>query len=470
MYFMSTLKKASDATAIVSQLRESFDSGLTKKRQWRINQLTALRQLITDNESVLEAALATDLGKSATEAQLTEIGIILGDIDYALKNLSSWLKPQKVSIPLAMMPGKASVVSEPLGVVLIIAPWNYPLQLLLAPLIGAIAAGNAAVLKPSEMAAATSAALAKLIPVYLDTRAVAIVEGAAKETGWLLEQRYDHIFYTGNGRVGQIVLEAAAKHLTPVTLELGGKSPIYVDETVDLEAAAQRIAWAKYLNAGQTCVAPDYVLATSAVQHELEAHLVAAIASLYGPVPKDSPDYGRIINQGHFERLTGLLQDGRVVADGAPDAKQKFIPPTVLAEVSRDAPVMQDEIFGPILPMITVQDLDDAIDFINSKPKPLALYVFSENTLVRRAFTERTSSGSLAFNVAVVQLSVPELPFGGVGASGMGAYRGKRSFDTFSHEKAVFAKSFKPETLALIFPPYTESKKKIIRGLLRKLS
>ena len=452
MYFMSTLKKASDATAIVSQLRESFDSGLTKKRQWRINQLTALRQLITDNESVLEAALATDLGKSATEAQLTEIGIILGDIDYALKNLSSWLKPQKVSIPLAMMPGKAFVVSEPLGVVLIIAPWNYPLQLLLAPLIGAIAAGNAAVLKPSEMAAATSAALAKLIPVYLDTRAVAIVEGAAKETGWLLEPPYDHTSYTGNGRVGQIVLEAAAKHLTPVTLELGGKSPIYVDETVDLEAAAQRIAWAKYLNAGQTCVAPDYVLATSAVQHELEAHLVAAIASLYGPVPKDSPDFGR------------------VVADGAPDAKQKFIPPTVLAEVSRDAPVMQDEIFGPILPMITVQDLDDAIDFINSKPKPLALYVFSENTLVRRAFTERTSSGSLAFNVAVVQLSVPELPFGGVGASGMGAYRGKRSFDTFSHEKAVFAKSFKPETLALIFPPYTESKKKIIRGLLRKLS
>lgn len=467
---MSALKKASDATNLVSSLREGFDYGLTKKRQWRINQLTALRQLITDNEAVLEQALYADLGKSATEAQLTEIGIVLGDIDYALKNLSSWLKPTKVSVPLALQPAKAYVVSEPVGVALIIAPWNYPLQLLLAPLIGAIAAGNAAVVKPSELSSATSAALAKLIPVYLDTRAIAIVEGAAKETGWLLEQRYDHVFYTGNGRVGQIVMEAAAKHLTPVTLELGGKSPIYIDDTVDLEAAAQRIAWAKYLNAGQTCVAPDYILATAAVQHELEAHLVAAIAGLFGPVPQESPDYGRIISDSHFTRLTGLLSDGRVVADGAPDEKQKFIPPTVLAEVSRDSAVMQDEIFGPILPMVTVSDLDDAIGFINSRPKPLALYVFSENTLVRRAFTERTSSGALAFNVAVVHLSVPELPFGGIGASGMGAYRGRRSFDTFSHEKAILSKSFKPETLGLIFPPYTESKKKMIRGLLRKLS
>ena len=466
---MTTLKKKSDAAAIVSALRESFNSGLTAKRQWRINQLTALRQLVVDNESVLEAALFSDLGKSASEAQLTEIGIILGDIDYALSNLSSWLKPQKVSVPLAVMPAKAFVVSEPVGVALIIAPWNYPMQLLLAPLIGAIAAGNAAVLKPSELAPATSAALAKLIPVYLDTRAIAIVEGAAQETGWLLEQHYDHIFYTGNGRVARIVMEAAAKNLTPVSLELGGKSPIYIDDTVDLEAAAQRIAWAKYLNAGQTCVAPDYILATAQVQKKLEAHLVTAMTNLYGADPLQSEDYGRIINDNHFARLSGYLRDGRVIASGKPDAKQRYIPPTVLADVKRDAAVMQEEIFGPILPLITVEDLDDAIDFINSKSKPLALYVFSENTLVRRAFTERTSSGALAFNVAVIHLSVPGLPFGGVGESGIGAYRGKRSFDTFSHEKAILSKPLKPETLGLIFPPFTPAKKKLITGLLRKL-
>ena len=467
---MTTLKNVSEAASLVASLRDAYNSGLTAKRQWRINQLNALRQLVVDNEKILEDALHNDLGKSASEAQLTEIGIILGDIDYALKNLASWLKPQKVAVPLAVMPAKAFVVSEPVGVALIIAPWNYPMQLLLAPLVGAIAAGNAALLKPSELAPATSAALAKLIPVYLDARAIAIVEGAAKETGWLLEQKYDHIFYTGNGRVARIVMEAASKHLTPVSLELGGKSPIYIDDTVDIGAAAQRIAWAKYLNAGQTCVAPDYILATASVQHELEAHLVAAIAALYGADPLQSEDYGRIINDNHFARLSAYLKDGRVVADGKPVKAQRYIPPTVLADVKRDAPVMQEEIFGPILPMITVADLDDAIDFINSKSKPLALYVFSENTLVRRAFTERTSSGALAFNVAVIHLSVPGLPFGGVGESGIGAYRGKRSFDTFSHEKAILSKPLKPETLALVFPPFTESKKKLIKGLLRKLS
>lgn len=467
---MTTLKKKSEAAALVASLRDAYYSGLTAKRQWRINQLNALRQMVVDNESVIEAALFSDLGKSASEAQLTEIGIILGDIDYALKNLSSWLKPHKVSVPLAAMPAKAFVVSEPVGVALIIAPWNYPMQLLLAPLVGAIAAGNAAVLKPSELAPATSAALAKLIPVYLDPRAIAIVEGAAEETGWLLEQRYDHIFYTGNGRVARIVMEAAAKNLTPVSLELGGKSPIYIDDSVDLEAAALRIAWAKYLNAGQTCVAPDYILATQSVQKELESHLVTAIENLYGSDPLLSDDYGRIINDNHFARLSGFLKDGRVVAVGKPVAKRRYIPPTVLVDVKRDAAVMQEEIFGPILPMITVKDLDDAIDFINSKSKPLALYVFTENTLVRRAFTERTSSGAIGFNVAILHLSVPGLPFGGVGESGIGAYRGKRSFDTFSHEKAILSKPLKPETLALVYPPFTESKKKLITGLLRKLS
>ncbi|MEY4040007.1 MAG: hypothetical protein RLZZ52_875, partial [Actinomycetota bacterium] len=260
---MTALTSAPAAATLVASVRDVYNTGRTTKREWRVEQLQALRQMVLDNEELIEKALFSDLGKSATEAQLTEIGIVLGDIEYALKNLSDWLKPHKVSVPLAAMPAKAFVVSEPLGVALIIAPWNYPMQLLLAPLVGALAAGNAVVLKPSELAPATSEAMAKLIPVYLDPEAVVVVEGAAQETGWLLEQHYDHIFYTGNGRVGRIVAAAAATNLTPTTLELGGKSPIYIDDTVDLEAAAERIAWAKYLNAGQTCVAPDYILATA---------------------------------------------------------------------------------------------------------------------------------------------------------------------------------------------------------------
>lgn len=466
---MATVKSAKDAQSLVTTLREHFDAGVTVKRDWRVGQLEALRRMIVDNEAVLEAALHKDLGKSATEAQLTEIGVLLGDIDHALKNLSDWLKPQRVSVPLALVPARAFTVAEPLGVVLIMAPWNYPLMLLLSPLVGALAAGNAVVLKPSEVSSETSQALAALIPAYLDPRGVAVVEGAVKETTWLLDQRWDHIFYTGNGKVGRIVMAAAAKNLTPVTLELGGKSPLYIDETVDLEAAAERIAWAKFLNAGQTCVAPDYVLGTPAVLAELEAHLVAAVAGLYGPDPAKSEDYGRIINKAHYDRLVGLLSSGRVVADGKPNASKRYIPPTVLGDVKRDSAVMQDEIFGPILPLVPVTDLDDALAFIRSRPKPLALYAFTEDTRVRRRFTEQTSSGALVFNVAVVHLSILGLAFGGVGESGMGGYRGKHSFTTFSHMKSIVSKGFKPETLALIYPPYTETKKGLIRGLLRKL-
>lgn len=467
---MGVLEKKSDASNLVASLRSHFDAGVTKSRQWRREQLLALRRMITDNEALFESALATDLGKSKTEAQLTEIGIVLGDIDYTLKHLSSWLQPERVSVPLAVAPAKASVVSEPLGVVLIIAPWNYPMQLLLDPLVGAIAAGNAAVVKPSEISQETSRVLAALIPLYLDTRVVDVVEGAAEETSWLLEQKFDHIFYTGNAKVARIVAAAAAKNLTPVTLELGGKSPIYIDESVDLAAAAERIAWAKYLNAGQTCVAPDYILATPSVQDQLEAHLVAAIAGMYGADPLQSNDYGRIINDAHFARLSSYLKDGRVIANGKPHKKSRYIPPTVLADVERNSLVMQEEIFGPILPMVTVVDKNDAISFINSKPQPLALYVFTEDAAVRKEFIERTSSGAIGFNVAVVHLSVPGLPFGGVGESGMGAYRGKRTFETFSHQKAVLSKSLKPDTLSLVYPPFTPRKSKLISGLLRKLS
>lgn len=467
---MTTLIKKSDAAGAVLSLRATFDSGVTKRREWRENQLGALRNMLVENEAALEAALYADLAKSSTEAQLTEIGIVIGEITNALKHLGQWLLRERVRVPLAMMPARASVVSEPLGVTLVIAPWNYPLMLALAPVVGALAAGNCVILKPSELSPATSAALASLIPRYFDPRAVLVVEGGAKETGWLLEQRFDHIFYTGNGRVGRIVAVAAAANLTPVTLELGGKSPLYIDDSVDIEAAAQRIVWAKFLNAGQTCVAPDYILVSASIQAALEAHLVAAIATLFGAEPEKSPDYGRIINRAHYDRLVGYLSDGRVVADGGCNPDTRFIPPTVLADVKRDAPVMADEIFGPILPMITVKGVDDAIDFIADREKPLALYVFSDDAAVRKAFLERTSSGAIDFNTAVIHLSVPELPFGGVGASGMGSYLGKGSFDTFSHRKAIFSKPLRPETLGLIFPPYTENKKKFIRGMLRRLS
>ena len=467
---MTTLKKRSDATAIVASLKETFDAGITAQKSWRVSQLTALKAMVADNAELFEKALAADLGKSSTEAQLTEIGIILGDADYALKHLDSWLKPKKVPVPIAVMPARASIVSEPLGVVLIIAPWNYPMQLLLAPLIGAIAAGNAAVVKPSEMSGETSKLLASLIPVYLDTRAISVVEGAAEETGWLLEQTYDHIFYTGNGRVARIVAEAAAKNLTPTTLELGGKSPVYLDSTADMKVASERIAWAKFINAGQTCVAPDYILGTPEILASFEQHVHAAIEKFFGKDPETSPDYGRIINKRQFDRLKALRDSGTVGAVGKPVSTTKYFPPTLLTDVARDSAVMEEEIFGPILPLIPVSGVEDAIEFIRSKPKPLALYVYSDDAKVRKAFTERTSSGSLVYNVSVAQLSVPDLPFGGVGESGMGAYRGKRSFDTFSHEKSMLSKPLKPETLSIVFPPYTDSKKKLIKGLLRKLS
>jgi aldehyde dehydrogenase (NAD+) len=458
-----------ETAGIVAGLRNTFDRGVTKPSVWRIKQLHSLRSMLIDHGADFEAALAADLAKNSTESQLTEIGFVIGEIDFALKHLRSWLRPQRVSIPAAAMPARATVVSEPLGVVLVIAPWNYPVQLALTPLVGALAAGNAVVLKPSEVAPATSRLFAGLLPRYLDARAVAVVEGAVDETTELLEQRFDHILYTGNGRVGRIVMAAAAKNLTPVTLELGGKSPVYVDDSVDLAAAARRIAWGKYMNAGQVCVAPDYLLATASVARALEPLLAAAIVELYGSSPKTSPDYGRIVDDRQFDRLGALLASGRTVVGGESDAATRYLAPTVLAEVPRDSAVMQQEIFGPILPLVEVENLDDAIRFITAGDKPLALYVFTERAAVRRRFTTETSSGAIGFGVPSLHLGVAELPFGGVGPSGMGAYHGKRSFSTFSHEKAVLRKSLSPDTVRLIYPPFTPRKDRFIRGLLRKL-
>lgn len=453
----------------VDALRTAFDRGVTTSLAWRLGQLRALRRMLTERAADFEEALRSDLAKHPTESQIAELGFVVGELDHTLRRLRRWLRPRRVAVPGALLPARASTLLEPLGVVLIIAPWNYPVQLLLAPLVGALAAGDAVVLKPSELAPATSAAMARLIPQYLDRRAVAVVEGGVEETTELLAQRFDHIFYTGNGRVGRIVAAAAAEHLTPVTLELGGKSPVYVDDSADLTAVAHRLAWGKFMNAGQTCVAPDYVLATRGVAARLADELRTALRELYGDRPEQSPAYGRIVNDRQFERLTGLLGSGSVAVGGEHDAGSGYLAPTVLTDVPLDSPVMQEEIFGPILPIVPVDGPEEAIRIIRAGDKPLALYVFSERAAVRRRFLTRTSSGAIGFGVPAAHLGVAGLPFGGVGASGSGAYHGERSLRTFSHEKAVLAKPLVPDTMRLIYPPFTEGKDWFARRLLRKL-
>ncbi|MFJ4081417.1 aldehyde dehydrogenase family protein [Streptomyces iakyrus] len=426
---------------VVARLRATFRTGRTKPAEWRMTQLRRLRDMLTENGTDLAAALHTDLGKSATEAFRTEIDFTVREIDHTLDHLADWLRPEPAPAP-AHLGGDVSVWTQydPLGVVLVIAPWNYPAQLLLAPVVGALASGNAVVAKPSELSPATSAVLARLLPAYLDTDAVAVVEGGVPETTALLAERFDHIFYTGNGTVGRIVLRAAAEHLTPVTLELGGKSPAFVDRDTDLAVVADRLARGKFLNAGQTCVAPDYVLTDPETAAALEPLLVNAVKALYGSDPATSGEYGRIVNERHFDRLTGLLDSGRTVVGGTSDRAAKYIAPTVLADVAPDAPVMREEIFGPILPIVTVPGVDEAIDFINDRDKPLALYVFSESEGTRRRFAAETSSGGLGHGLPLAHLTVSDLPFGGVGESGMGNYHGRYSIETFSHRKAVLDK------------------------------
>ena len=455
--------------SVVAGVRKTFDQGRTKPLAWRRAQLRGLRDLLVQAGPQLEQAVWSDLRKSASEAQLTEINITISEVDVALKHLASWTRPARTALPPSVLPARGWVVSEPLGTVLVIGTWNYPILLLLTPLIGALAAGNSAVLKPSELAPATADAIARLVPKYLDPDAVAVIRGDADTTDAILAERFDSIFFTGSGRVGRIVMTAAAKNLTPVVLELGGKSPVYVDDTVDLAEAARRIAWGRFSNAGQTCVAPDYVLATRPVQAELERHLVVALREMWGGDPASSDDYGRIVNDANFERLAKLLDNGRRVTGGETDPATRYIAPTVLADVPRDSAVMAAEIFGPVLPIVTVADVDDAIGYIRANDKPLSLYVYSSDREVRRRFITQTSSGAIGFDVNTIHLAVPELPFGGVGESGMGAYHGKRSFQAFSHEKALLSKTLAPDTLKFVYPPYSKRKYDLITKLFRRL-
>ena len=455
----------SRAAEVVAAARRAFDDGVTKPREWRVAQLRALRSLLVDHEDDFAEALHADLGKCATESWVTETGFVVREIDHTLRHLRAWTAPRRVRVPLSLAPGRAKVVREPLGVVLVIAPWNYPVQLCLAPLVGALAAGNAVVIKPSEVAPATSRLLARLLPQHLDASAVHVVEGAVPETTALLAERFDHIFYTGNGTVGRVVLEAAARHLTPVTLELGGKSPAYVADDADLEVTARRLVWGKFTNAGQTCVAPDYVLASRSTLDVLKPLLVQAIREAFGDDPSTSTDYGRIVDSRHFERLTALVDPARVVTGGRSDASTRYLEPTVVEVDDVDDPrelVMREEIFGPVLPLVAVEGLDAAIDVVNRRDKPLALYVFTTSDRVRQRFVRDTTSGALGFNIPLAHLAVPGLPFGGVGASGMGAYHGERSVKLFSHDKAVLSMATRPDTTVWVRPPFTSVKEQVI--------
>jgi aldehyde dehydrogenase (NAD+) len=447
---------------MLDELREQFDQGLTRSLEWRREQLGAVARMLEDNEQRISEALAEDLGKPAQEVLLGETALIFSEVAHARKRLKRWAKPRRVSTPMVGKPGRSWVQPEPFGVVLIIGAWNYPVQLLLSPLIPALAAGNCAVLKPSEVAAATSSLMAELIPKYLDERAVRVVEGAVDETTELLKQRFDHIFYTGGAAVGRIIMRAAAENLTPVTLELGGKSPCVIDEGADLASAARRLIWGKCLNAGQTCIAPDYVLVTPGERDRLISAIEHELFEMYGSDRLGSADYCKIINRRHFDRLRALLDSGRIVIGGKIDEAACRIEPTVMTEVAPDAAVMQEEIFGPILPVLEVDDLDDAIAFIRRGDKPLSAYLFTRSGESERRFSEAVSTGNLCINDTLMFMSVPELPFGGVGMSGMGQYHGKAGFDRLSHLKAVMKRGRFPE-IPIRFPPYSRLKMRLLK-------
>jgi aldehyde dehydrogenase (NAD+) len=454
---------STDLVASIDRLRTTFDSGRTTDLAWRKRQLQGVIDLVKENEERLSEALSADLGKPAFESWLTELNLVKDEAAHALKHLGSWAKRTKHSVPVVAQPAQAWTEPQPLGAVLIIAPWNYPLQLLLAPAVAALAAGNVMVLKPSELAPATSAAVADLVPRYLDSEAVLVVEGGVPETTELLAQPWDHILYTGSTRVGQVVMEAAAKHLTPVTLELGGKSPTIIAADADLEVAAKRVAWAKILNAGQTCIAPDYLLVERSVSEAFTRLVVEELAGFRDHAPPTS-----IVNEHHIDRLEGLLDGhgGEELLPRKTDRVTRVMAPVVVREPNPDAAVMQEEIFGPILPLITVDSIDEAISFIKARPRPLALYLFTSSGDTERKVLDQTHAGSVCINHLVYQAAVTSLPFGGIGPSGMGAYHGKAGFDTFSHHKSVLKRPTRIDP-GLAYPPYPARVQKILKAITR---
>jgi aldehyde dehydrogenase (NAD+) len=408
---------------------------------------------VKKEEAAIISALAADFAKPPFETYATEIAILQSEISFLLKNLRPWVKPRRVKSSLLNFPSRDAIYPEPYGVALVIGAWNYPFQLTLSPMLGAIAAGCCAILKPSELTPATSGLIARLIREHFPPEYLTVAEGGPQVSQALLELPFDKIFFTGSVPVGKIVARAAAQQLIPVTLELGGKSPCLVDETADLAVTAKRIVWGKFLNAGQTCVAPDYVLVQESVQEPLLAHLKQTIAQFYGPAPMQSPDFARIINDRHFQRLQKLLANAHVSTGGETDPNSRYIAPTVLSGVTWDHPLMQEEIFGPLLPVLPFKTLPEAIAQVNAQPKPLALYFFSRNKAAQAQVLAQTSSGGACINDTISHLTNPYLPFGGVGTSGHGTYHGKASFEAFSHHKSVLHKPSRPD-LPFRYPPY----------------
>lgn len=432
-----------------------FNTQQTKDISFRKDQLKKLSKAIKSYESDILEALYTDLGKNKVEAYATEIGITLKSIKNARKELKNWTKTKNVDTPLYLFPTKSYIKKEPYGTVLIIAPFNYPFQLVFEPLIGAIAAGNTAIIKPSELTPNVARVIKRLINETFDANYIEVIEGGIEETQTLIHLPFDYVFFTGSENVGKIVYQAASENLVPVTLEMGGKSPVIVDETANIKVASERICFGKFTNAGQTCVAPDYILVHESVKDDLITALSKTLREFYGQNIQQSPDYGRIVNLKHYHRLTSLLNSAQmnIVFGGHSDEDERYIEPTLLDHVTSDSAIMQEEIFGPILPILTYQSLDEAIAFIHQRPKPLSLYLFSEDENATRRVINELSFGGGAINDTLMHLANPKLPFGGVGASGMGRYHGKYSFDTFTHEKSYIFKSTRLES-GVHLPPY----------------
>ncbi|XP_029041356.1 aldehyde dehydrogenase, dimeric NADP-preferring isoform X1 [Osmia bicornis bicornis] len=465
-------KMVTDYASLVERTRNTFFTGKTRPLEWRKKQLKQTLLMLEECKSEIISALASDLHRCKFESIAMEIQIVEGEIKDMLMHIKEWSADEKPPKAMVNMLDKVEIRKDPYGIVLVIGPWNYPLQLCLIPVIGAIAAGNCVILKPSELSLATSQLLAKILPRYLDSECVHVVLGGVPETTELLKQKFDYIFYTGSTSVGKIIREAANKFLTPVTLELGGKSPVYIDNTADISIAVKRILWGKCINVGQTCIAPDYIICTPEVQNKFIPEAEKVLKEWYGENPKESPDLARIISDNHYQRLVKYLSgNGKVAIGGNCDPVDKYISPTILIDVKPTDPVMQDEIFGPILPFVTVNNAYEAIKFINSRNSPLVLYVFTKDKRVQELIINQTQSGSVAVNETIMQFTVDTLPFGGVGYSGMGCYHGKYTFDTFVHKKGCLIKDYNKlvESIASCrYPPYSDKKLSFLSLMIAK--
>jgi len=439
---------------LIQTHRTFFASGRTRDLSFRFEQLRVLRKAIIYHETAIFEALKQDLGKAPFESYGGDVAIVINEIDHALKHLRRWAKPGQAWMPLAYFPSRSAVVAEPYGVALIIGPWNFPFQLLFGPLVGAVAAGNCALLKPPIAAPHSARLIAKIVTDNFDPAYISLVEGGAETGQMLLEEKFDYIFFTGGPATGRLVMQAAARHLTPVTLELGGKNPCIVDADTHLDYTARRIVWGKFFNTGQSCVAVDHLLVDKRIKRQLLDIIVRYVYEFYGADPAQSPDYGRIVNDAHFERLSRLLGQGTIIAGGKSDRATRYIAPTIIDNIKGREPVMEDEIFGPLLPVIEYGDLTEAVAMVNSRPKPLALYFFSRDKKKQELVLSNTSSGGGCINDTTIH-ETARLPFGGVGESGLGKYHGKASFDTFSHVRSIVKSGFLFD-VPLRYPPYKD--------------